>query len=272
MSEIIRAPWTPEQVATLNRFQREGGMHPFTCGGDHWLGTPHLEATPDGWLCPYPDCDYTQDWAHAFMLRPEGWPSSRVVGHATIGVRVEAATEATDSWYDSGCARDCAEQHTYAWGRCALAPESARPEPTITVGRVEIEADGQPGIVMRSVPLDAWNALIEVAQWVSRGRSAAFIPDEHLGRIYPDAKARRALGALHEAGLLKVGNAAGTTPITQPDKPRHPNGEPYSYAELEAGNWGFCDGCRMWTNGTIEHPHQCRETHAQGPAVSKEQQ
>ena len=125
-----------------------------------------------------------------------------VVGHATIGINVTAA-EAPDAWNDLGCARDCAEQHTYAWGRCALAPESARPEPTISIGRVEIEADGQSGIVMRSVPLDAWQALIEVAQWVSRGRSAAFIPDDNLGRHYPDAKARRALGALHEAGLLQ---------------------------------------------------------------------
>lgn len=73
----LRAPWTPEQVAALNRFQREGGMHPFTCGGDH--ESHHvLVATPDGWVCPdRPVCGYTQDWAHWFMARPDTWPLAR---------------------------------------------------------------------------------------------------------------------------------------------------------------------------------------------------
>lgn len=88
-------------------------------------------------------------------------------------------------------------------------------------------------------------------------------------------------GAAHEAieqqadsnaAERSIRAAASHAEITsQPDKPRHPNGEPYSYAELEAGNWGFCDGCRMWSNGTIEHPHQCSATHIHGP-FSKEQQ
>ncbi|MFZ3592279.1 hypothetical protein [Streptomyces sp. BH104] len=212
MTETIRAPWTSEQVDALNGFQQTGGMHPFTCGTEHHVQSPVLDATHSGWICPDPSCDYTQDWAHAFMADPAEWPVPQterliggrrlgpVVGHATIGVHVEAT--AVPDWYDAGCARDCTEQHTYTWGRCALAPESARPEPTISIGRVEPGPDGQPEIVLRTIPLDAWNALINVAQWVSRGRSAAFIPDEHLGPRYPDAKARRALGALHEAGLL----------------------------------------------------------------------
>lgn len=53
-------------------------MHPFTCPNrgdlahniksigarDHGM----LIATKEGWRCPA--CDYRQDWAHGFMLRP----------------------------------------------------------------------------------------------------------------------------------------------------------------------------------------------------------
>ncbi len=74
---LIRAPFTPEQVAALNAFQRRGGMHPFTCGGEHAPGSPILVARADGWHCtdPYGEaCDYRQDWAHAFMADPDAWP------------------------------------------------------------------------------------------------------------------------------------------------------------------------------------------------------
>lgn len=64
--------FTPDEVVNLDRYQREGRMHPFTCvnrddgnhrdvGGD--LGA--LFPTIRGWICPF--CDYTQDWAHGFM-------------------------------------------------------------------------------------------------------------------------------------------------------------------------------------------------------------
>ena len=75
LSEVT-APFTPVQVQRLNEWQTNtgGGFrgHPFTCanrgdgkhqsaGGD--LGI--LIATESGWVCP--DCEYTQDWAHALM-------------------------------------------------------------------------------------------------------------------------------------------------------------------------------------------------------------
>jgi hypothetical protein len=77
-SRIIRAPWTDEQVAALNRFQTGGRMHPFTCRHRDQSGhveRPHadlgqLVATRDGWTCP--DCGYTQDWAHRMMVEPQG--------------------------------------------------------------------------------------------------------------------------------------------------------------------------------------------------------
>lgn len=77
---LIYAPWTDEQVAALNRWQDCDWVHPFTCGKrdtpDHKLDAKvhgkhdHgiLIATTNGWQCPV--CDYTQNWAHDFMLNP----------------------------------------------------------------------------------------------------------------------------------------------------------------------------------------------------------
>ncbi len=62
---ILKAPWTPEQVEALNRYQSSGFVHEFTCGGDH-PGSRVLLATTEGWRCP--TCDSRQDWAHRAML------------------------------------------------------------------------------------------------------------------------------------------------------------------------------------------------------------
>lgn len=61
-----QAPWAPPQVDALNRFQRHGAFHPFTCPEHHGGADRTLFATRDGWRCPH--CDYRQDWAHAAML------------------------------------------------------------------------------------------------------------------------------------------------------------------------------------------------------------
>lgn len=72
-------PWSDQDVESLNAFQTEGRMHPFTCpnrsdpshpresNGDYGV----LRATKEGWICPY--CDYTQKWAHSFMLNWKSW-------------------------------------------------------------------------------------------------------------------------------------------------------------------------------------------------------
>lgn len=62
----ITAPFTTEQIDALNRFQRAGYVHPFTCPGHPGEGDRNLVATKDGWICCH--CDYGQDWAHASML------------------------------------------------------------------------------------------------------------------------------------------------------------------------------------------------------------
>lgn len=65
MGEHIYAPWAPDQVTALNRFQRAGQFHPFTCGGSHGHHV-NLLATVGGWICPE-GCGYVQMWANAFM-------------------------------------------------------------------------------------------------------------------------------------------------------------------------------------------------------------
>jgi ribosomal protein S27AE len=60
--KTIKAPFTEDQVASLNAYQKSEFVHPFTCVcGDH---IP-LVATKDGWICN--KCAYTQKWAHDFM-------------------------------------------------------------------------------------------------------------------------------------------------------------------------------------------------------------
>ena len=75
----VTAPFTPDQVASLNAFQASDVTHPFTCGNDLCpvAGGEHasLIAGEDGWHCWA--CDYTQNWAHSFMA-DMSWALSRV--------------------------------------------------------------------------------------------------------------------------------------------------------------------------------------------------
>lgn len=61
-------PWTEEQVAALNQWQKNGRFHPFTCPGNKadCRDRRELVATRDGWIC---QCgEYRQGWAHDFMF------------------------------------------------------------------------------------------------------------------------------------------------------------------------------------------------------------
>jgi hypothetical protein len=60
--EVVRAPWTREQVASLNAFQRSERYHPYTCPSE--AHSSHLVASKQGWYCPM--CAYTQGWAHTW--------------------------------------------------------------------------------------------------------------------------------------------------------------------------------------------------------------
>lgn len=75
------APWTDEEVANLEAWQRSSRVHPYTCGrcrdadtGERPLRDDHLLVpTVDGWRCP--TCDCRQDWCYGPMLAgPPPWP------------------------------------------------------------------------------------------------------------------------------------------------------------------------------------------------------
>lgn len=73
---VIKAPFTEQQVKNLNAYQAQGKFHPFTCCGGNYEGNDKcerqnrtgeglLKASVNGWICP---CGkYTQDWAHESM-------------------------------------------------------------------------------------------------------------------------------------------------------------------------------------------------------------
>lgn len=100
--DIIKKPFTEEQVNNLNFYQFQGSFHPFTCANDgdeahikyefdkkhkgenyeeylesekmKGINFPEMSfnetnliATENGWVCPV--CDYKQDWAHSFMAK-----------------------------------------------------------------------------------------------------------------------------------------------------------------------------------------------------------
>lgn len=64
VSNEVRAPWTPDQVASLNSRQLSAA-HPYTCGSDAHEPDMALYARADGWRCIVPGCGYVQHWAHA---------------------------------------------------------------------------------------------------------------------------------------------------------------------------------------------------------------
>ena len=65
MSTIVTAPWRPDEVEALNKYQKSGVMHEFTCK-EH--SHEVLIATIDGWICPHQFCYYAQDWAWDWMI------------------------------------------------------------------------------------------------------------------------------------------------------------------------------------------------------------
>lgn len=78
MAGKINAPFTPQQVAALHRYQfgpwdPGNRFHPFTCpnrgDGNHFdIDRDHgiLIPTVRGWICQC--CDHEQNWCHEFMI------------------------------------------------------------------------------------------------------------------------------------------------------------------------------------------------------------
>ncbi len=63
-SNVIRAPWSDEEVVALTRHQLDDSVHPYTCENrlDHVDDRNGLLVpTTGGWTCP--ECRYVQLWA-----------------------------------------------------------------------------------------------------------------------------------------------------------------------------------------------------------------
>lgn len=61
MIDKVIAPFSQDQVRSINAYQRDGLYHPFTCGESH-----PLVATGMGLYCPE-DGKFKQFWVHDFM-------------------------------------------------------------------------------------------------------------------------------------------------------------------------------------------------------------
>jgi hypothetical protein len=85
----IEAPFTAEQVETMNAFQSLDTVHPFTCANDH-AGDDVLVAHEDGWRCP--SCEYRQHWAHGFMA--DKGIVEKLIAQAVELANLEAAIKA----------------------------------------------------------------------------------------------------------------------------------------------------------------------------------
>lgn len=145
----------------------------------------------------------------------------------------------------------------------ALAPAATEP-PVVATARIQLEVAPPAGTV--PVPQEAFDRLVRVAMWVSRGQSMAHVPDPAtlIGARYPDAAARAALGALDDAGLLDIYRTVAS------GRPTHPDGTPYRHHEIVAEGWKHCDGCHTWGQGwTAENPHDCPATYVKGPTTEE---
>lgn len=302
MTDQIRAPWTPEQVAALNRFQREGGMHPFTCGGEHAPGLPVLVARIDGWHCsdPYGEgCDYRQDWAHPFMADPDAWPqtpaSAPVPAQDTPGGpgrqpdAPEPPQTAPDGFPDvQGRCPACGGSSLFVGsGGYITCRRIECPEPDAAATLLERDPWTTPDNPATSSdtadnPLraesEAWRRkAVRRALAVSKLQGTIqavtdLASEEITARTEWGVGYRAAIGDLQEVlrefGCIEPA-VRSDGPREQQARPTHPDGTPYRYHEIVAEGWDFCDGCCMWTTATQEQPHQCARTHIHGPFAAK---
>lgn len=68
---MIKAPFTKEQVDSLNGFQKHGHSHPFTCTCGNTM-----KATTEGWMCG--DHGFVQFWAHEFAA-DNSWKNNTII-------------------------------------------------------------------------------------------------------------------------------------------------------------------------------------------------
>ncbi|MFM9616875.1 hypothetical protein ACKI14_02795 [Streptomyces turgidiscabies] len=91
--------------------------------------------------------------------------------------------------------------------------------------------------------------------------------DETITRVRAEAARIRSITPTWGpvADLIEAAIDDPGRPKEQRARPVHPDGSPYSYAEIVAEGWRHCDGCGMWSTATAERPHQCA-----APAMANE--
>lgn len=117
-------------------------------------------------------------------------------------------------WYDAGCRRECSEQHTYRWGDCAFAPESARPAPTVSMSVVYQDTDGYPSIGFDTYTVEQLADLIEPAINESEGGWANPY-DSDYGR-WRAAKAAKAIIHRNDPAPSSTQPGPAATEATEP--------------------------------------------------------
>jgi hypothetical protein len=88
----VTAPWTTDQVESLNGYQHSLAGHPYTCPRDHDDVQSVLVARENGWRCGHPGCTYTQDWAFRFMA-DWSWKAASDAVSAMLAGKPESAAE-----------------------------------------------------------------------------------------------------------------------------------------------------------------------------------
>src|ERR1035437_5728777 len=64
--ERVFAPFDANMIVVLERYQHDGGLHPYTCPASDEHGSVRLVPFTDGWRCVR--CAYTQAFAPASVL------------------------------------------------------------------------------------------------------------------------------------------------------------------------------------------------------------
>ncbi len=68
-----------------------------------------------------------------------------------------------------------------------------------------------------------------------------------------------------QAFVVHTDDAPAPLRTQKSNRPTHPDGTPFGYADIVAGGWSHCDGCRTWSQSSIEQRHDCPMTYIQGP-------
>jgi hypothetical protein len=81
--DCVQAPFSEDQLASVNAYQACGVLPPFRCISDscprRGRARSVLHCEPEGLYCTAPGCGYQQDWAPEFMAN---WVWKQLTGPA----------------------------------------------------------------------------------------------------------------------------------------------------------------------------------------------